>query len=111
MTHTDSPAGGKDLSMPDGFILPAPHPGETIAEELEARGLSVSRAALMMRMPQSRLHRIVKGERGVTGDSALRLGLLLGVSAEFFMRLQAAHDLFVAQQQHGEQIRAEVQAA
>jgi len=97
--------------MPVDFILPTPHPGLTIGAELAARKLSVSRASLMMRMPQSRLHRIIKGERSVTGDSALRLGLLLGISPQFFMNLQSQHDLALAEIEHGAEIRAEVHAA
>ncbi len=57
---------GEDLSMPVDFIIPAPHPGATVVSELVARGLTVSRASLMMRMPQSRLARIVAGERSIT---------------------------------------------
>ena len=54
-------------------ILPPVHPGETIAEELAARALSATRAAMLMRIPQSRLSRILAGQRAITADTALRL--------------------------------------
>jgi addiction module HigA family antidote len=101
---------GEDLGMPVDFIIPAPHPGATVASELVARGLTVSRASLMMRMPQSRLARIVAGERAITAESALRLGAFFKVSPQFFMNLQSQYDLAVASQAHGEAIRDEVQA-
>ena len=65
----------------------------------------------MMRMPQSRLARIVKGERAITAESALRLGIFFKVSPQFFMNLQTQHDLAVASQAHGDAIKAEVQTA
>ena len=110
MTHIDEDEG-EDLGMPVDALIPTPHPGTTIAAELKARGLSVSRASLMMRMPQSRLARIVNGERAITAESALRLGAFFKVSPQFFMNLQAQHDLALASKVHGDAIRAEVQTA
>jgi antitoxin HigA-1 len=101
----------EDLSMPADFIIATPHPGLTIAAELDARKLTVSRASLMMRMPQSRLARIVSGQRSVTAESALRLGALFQVSPQFFMNLQSQYDLGRASKAHGAAIKAEVQAA
>jgi addiction module HigA family antidote len=109
MTHFDDDS--EDIEMPVDAIIPTPHPGATVAAELGARGLSVSRASLMMRMPQSRLARIVKGERAITAESALRLGIFFKVSPQFFMNLQTQHDLAVASQAHGDAIKAEVQTA
>lgn len=92
------------------FILPAPHPGATVASELAARGLTVSRASRMMRMPRSRLPPIVAGERSITAESALRLGAFFKVSPQFFMNLQSQYDLAVASVAHGAAIKVEVQA-
>ncbi len=100
-----------DLSMPPGAILPPVHPGRTIADELAARGLSATRAAMLMRIPQSRLSRILAGERAITANTALRLHRLLGPSPQFFMNLQTQFDLAVAEREHGAKIIAEVQAA
>ena len=101
----------QDLAMPASAMLPAVHPSKTIAEELAARVLSATRAAMLMRIPQSRLSRILAGERSVTADTALRLHRLLGPSPQFFMNLQSQYDLAVAQRDHGARITAEVQAA
>ena len=97
--------------MPEGAILPPVHPGETVAEELAARGLSATRVAMLMRIPQSRLSRILAGRRSVTADTAIRLHRLLGPSPQFFMNLQSHYDLAVVQRDHGAAIAAEVQAA
>lgn len=99
------------LAMPEAATLPPVHPGATIAEELAARGLSATRAAMLMRIPQSRLSRIIAGERSVTADTALRLHRLLGPSPQFFMNLQSHYDLAVAVRDHGARIAIEVQAA
>jgi addiction module HigA family antidote len=109
MTRTERKRDG--FGTAEGAILPPVHPGETIAEELAARGLSATRAAMLMRIPQSRLSRIIAGQRAVTADTALRLHRLLGPSAQFFMNLQSNYDLAVAQRDHGAEIAAEVQAA
>lgn len=100
-----------DLRMPTSAVLPPVHPGKIIADELAARRLSATRAAMLMRIPQSRLSRILAGERSVTADTALRLHRLLGPSAHFFLTLQTHYDLAVAQRDHGTRIAAEVQAA
>jgi len=100
-----------NLEMPADAILPAVHPGKTIAEELTTRKLSATRAAMLMRIPQSRLSRLLAGERAVTADTALRLHRLLGPSPQFFMNLQSQYDLAVAQREHGARIAREVQAA
>ncbi|MBI1779220.1 MAG: HigA family addiction module antidote protein [Proteobacteria bacterium] len=97
--------------MPASGILPPVRPGETIAEELKARRLSATRAAMLMRIPQSRLSRILAGERAITADTALRLHRLLGPSPQFFMNLQTQYDLAVTQIERGAEIAAEVQAA
>lgn len=109
MTRTSRKPRGLDMLA--GAILPAVHPGRTIAEELAARNLSATRAAMLMRIPQSRLSRLLAGERAVTADTALRLHRLLGPSPQFFMNLQSQYDLAVAQRDVGARIAAEVQAA
>ncbi len=99
-----------DISAFDGLLPPA-HPGEILAEELKARGLSANRAALKMRIPANRLTAIVKGERAITAETALRLAALFGVGAQFFMNLQSQYDLAVATKDLGARIAEEVEAA
>ena len=85
------------------------HPGEMLAEEfLKPLGLSVNALAMALRVPATRMGAIVKGERSVTADTALRLSRFFGNSAEFWMGLQATHDLTKARQETGEMIERDV---
>jgi addiction module HigA family antidote len=67
---------------------PAPHPGEMLKDELEARGLSAHALSIALRLPAARISQIVRGQRAITPETALRLG-----SAAIWLRLQVAHDL------------------
>jgi antitoxin HigA-1 len=72
----------------------ATHPGEVLREEfLTPLGLSVHRLATALRVPANRIGAIVKGERAVTADTALRLARYFDTSAEFWLNLQTMHDL------------------
>ena len=70
------------FEFPTGLALPPVPPGETLADELRARGLSAHRAAPMMRIPPGRLGRIIAGKRANSADTALRLGHLFGTGAQ-----------------------------
>ena len=72
------------------------HPGEHLAEFLEEHGLSQYRVAKDIHVSPRRINEIVKGERAVSADTALRLGTYFGVSAEFWLNLQSAYDLKIA---------------
>jgi addiction module HigA family antidote len=86
------------------------HPGEVLAEEfLRSLGLSVNALAMALRVPATRIGAIVKGERSVTVDTALRLARFFGTSPEFWVNLQAMHDLTKARQQNGRVIERDVQ--
>ena len=87
------------------------HPGVTLREELAARGISAASVALKLRVPPQRLHEIVRGERSISPDTALRLARFFGTSAEFWMTLQSNYDLAVARRQRGARIETEVEAA
>ena len=85
------------------------HPGEMLAEEfLKPLGLSVNALAMALRVPATRIGAIVKGERSVTADTALRLARFLGTSPEFWVNLQAMHDLTKARLEHGVTIEKDV---
>lgn len=74
------------------------HPGEILAEEfLKPYGLSQYRLAQAIHVPPRRINEIVKGLRGVSADTALRLARFFGTSAELWMNLQARHDLLTAE--------------
>jgi addiction module HigA family antidote len=85
------------------------HPGEILgAEFLAPLGMSVNGLALKLRVPATRIGAIVKGERAVTADTALRLSRFFGTSPEFWMTLQAMHDLTKARQENGKMIERDV---
>ena len=85
------------------------HPGEILLEEfMKPLGLSARALAMALAVPNNRISTIVKGERGVSGDTALRLARYFGTTAEFWMNLQSAHDLSVARRDRGEEIERQV---
>jgi len=85
------------------------HPGEVLSEEfLRPLGMSVNALALALRVPATRIGAIVKGERSVTADTALRLARFFGTSAEFWITLQATHDLTKARMESGGTIERDV---
>lgn len=78
-------------------VIPFPHPGETISEDyLKPLGMSVNRLAMELRVPATRMGEIVNGRRGITADTALRLGRYFNTSAKFWLNLQASYDLAIA---------------
>ena len=86
------------------------HPGEVLGEEfLNPLGMSVNALAMALRVPATRIGAIVKGERAVTADTALRLARFFGTSPEFWVNLQAMHDLTKARLENGQTIERDVQ--
>jgi addiction module HigA family antidote len=81
------------------------HPGEHLAEQLEELGMSAAELARQIKVPTNRITEILKGQRAVTGDTALRLGHFFGTSAEFWMNLQKLYELRRAEQKSGELIK------
>ncbi len=84
------------------------HPGEVLKELLADAGLTANALALALRVPANRIGGIVKGQRGITGDTALRLARYFGTSAQMWMNLQAKYDLAVAEDAAAARIRTEV---
>jgi addiction module HigA family antidote len=73
------------------------HPGVILKEEfLSEHGISAYKAASDMGIPRTRVERIIKGENGISADTALRLSRYFGNSAEFWLNLQRSYDLSVA---------------
>jgi addiction module HigA family antidote len=96
---------------PDGVALPPSHPGETLADELAARGLTANALALKLRVPANRITDIVRGRRAVTAETALRLGRYFGTGAKLWVDLQASYDLAVAERDLGATIEREIDPA
>ncbi|WP_411035290.1 HigA family addiction module antitoxin [Shinella sp. BYT-45] len=84
------------------------HPGSILKEELEARQMSGNALALALRINSGRVSEILNGKRGVSADTALRLGRYFGNDPQFWLGLQAAYDLAVARRESGEKILREV---
>ncbi len=89
----------------------AVHPGRILKRELAARDLSANRLALALRVPSGRLTDILNGKRGISPDTALRLGRYFGNSARFWLNLQTSYELALAERELGERIAAEVEKA
>lgn len=78
-------------------ILPPLHPGEVLREEfMLARKLTAGRIAKACGVPRNRIEMIVREKLGISGDTALRLGRVLGTSAEVWMNLQQRYELETA---------------
>ena len=85
------------------------HPGEILLEEfLEPLGITQYRLAKSISVPQRRIGEIVKGKRSITADTALRLGRFFDMEAQFWLNLQARHDLVLAEAQLAERLDTEV---
>src|SRR5271169_3762046 len=83
------------------------HPGEVLKEEfLEPMGFSVYRLARETGLPQTRLGQIIRGERSITAETAVKIGRYLNTGAEFWMNLQALYDIEEAQRRLNKEIKA-----
>ncbi len=103
-------------------LLPPIHPGEILKDELlEPLGLSINKLARELRVPPGRISDadrsvgsirragpIVNGKRSISADSALRLGRYFGTSARFWINLQSAYDLEVAERENRGEIERDV---
>lgn len=88
------------------MAVTAVHPGEHLAEELEALDMSAAELARKLDVPTNRFTQILHGTRSITGDTALRLAHFFGTSAQFCLNLQSLYDLRLAQQKRGRAIKA-----
>ena len=81
------------------------HPGEHLADELQALGLSANRLAKELGVPTNRITQIIRGRRGISGDTALRLGRWFGTGPDIWMNLQKNYELRLAEQEIGEALQ------
>ena len=88
--------------------LPPIHPGEQLQDELEELDMSARALARSLDIPVNRITQILKGQRGITADTALRLARYFGTSAEFWLNLQKMFELRAAELEAGQAIRARV---
>jgi addiction module HigA family antidote len=89
--------------------LPPIHPGEVLVEDfMKPLGLSQYRVAKDIGVPALRISQIVRGQRSITADTALRLARYFGTSATVWLRLQARYDLETAEAKMAKRINREV---
>lgn len=86
------------------------HPGEILREEfMKPHGLSQNALARALNVPPRRINEIVLEKRGITADTALRLGRYFGTTAEWWTGLQADYDLRLARYEKERRIEREVE--
>lgn len=81
------------------------HPGEHLADELQALGISANQLAKELGVPTNRLTQIIKGKRGISGDTALRLGQWFGTGPDIWMNLQKNYELRLAANEIGDRLK------
>src|SRR4051812_42354505 len=113
---SDGPLNGGSEHMsimrPEGgwnITRPPVHPGEMLREEfMKPSGISINGLALELHVPVTRISQIVNERRGITADTALRLGRYFGTSADFWMNLQKNYELIVTRQKSLKTIEKQV---
>jgi len=81
------------------------HPGEVLAEDLEALDMSAAELSRQLKVPTNRVTEILNGQRAITGDTALRLAHFFGTSAQFWLNLQSLYELRIAEEKVGTTIK------
>ena len=81
------------------------HPGEALADDLEALDMSAAELARQLKVPTNRITEILNGQRAITGDTALRLAHFFGTSAQFWLNLQSLYELRIAEEKTGKAIK------
>ena len=94
------------MSMSNG-MRPV-HPGEILSEELQELGMSANALAVALGVPTNRITAILKGQRGITADTALRLSRYFGTTPQLWLNLQKTFELRVAEIESGKDIAERV---
>jgi addiction module HigA family antidote len=82
------------------------HPGRVLKEDLNDIGVSARELARRINVPANRITQIIRGQRGISGDTALRLGHWFGTSPQFWLNLQSTYELNLARKLAGAEIEA-----
>ncbi|MBU7582102.1 MAG: HigA family addiction module antidote protein [Nostoc sp. TH1S01] len=82
---------------------PPIHPGEILGDEITELGMTASDLARVLHVPKNRITEIINGKRGITADTALRLGQYFGTGGEFWLNLQKNYELRLAEQTVGKE--------
>jgi addiction module HigA family antidote len=92
-------------------MTPVVHPGRLLKRELAARGLSANRLALDLGVPSGRITDILNGRRGITADTAVRLGRYFGNRAQFWLDLQSQYEIALVEHERGSESTQRVRPA
>ena len=87
---------------------PPIHPGEILDDEINELGMTASDLARVLHVHKNRITEIINGKRGITADTALRLGQYFGTGGEFWLNLQKNYELRLAEQTVGKTIEANI---
>jgi len=90
---------------------PVVHPGRLLKRELAARGLSANRLALDLGVPSGRITDILNGRRGISADTAVRLGRYFGNRPQFWLDLQSQYEIALVERDRGGEIARRVRPA
>src|ERR1017187_2263169 len=97
------------MENPMPKLLAPIHPGEILREDvLKPLNMSVNQLAKSLAVDAARLNEIVRGRRGITADTALRLARYLGTTHEFWLKLQVHYELRIARQAKQKEIERAV---
>jgi addiction module HigA family antidote len=92
-------------------MAPVVHPGRLLKREMAVRKLSANRLSLDIGVPSGRVTDILNGRRAITADTAVRLGLYFGNSAQFWLDLQSQYDIGVVEREKGAELAKRVRPA
>jgi addiction module HigA family antidote len=81
------------------------HPGEHLAEELDALGMSAAELARRLKVPTNRVTSILNRQRAISGDTALRLAPFFGTTPQFWLNLQGLYEIQLAEAKSGKAIK------
>ncbi|GAA0037052.1 MULTISPECIES: HigA family addiction module antitoxin [Brevibacterium] len=88
-------------------LYPPIHPGEVLMEDfIKGFGITQNKLAVSIGVPPRRINEIVHGKRGITADTALRLGRYFGVSPQFWLNLQTQYELELARDRLSDQVES-----
>lgn len=86
------------------MFMRAVHPGEVLKAELEELNVTPTEFARQIDVPPNRVSQIIAGKRAVTGDTALRFGHWFGTDPQFWLNLQSAYEIRIAEEKAGREI-------
>jgi addiction module HigA family antidote len=92
-------------------MAPVVHPGRLLKREMAVRKLSSNRLSLDIGVPSGRVTDILNCRRAISADTAVRLGLYFGNSAQFWLDLQSQYDIGVVEREKGAELAKRVRPA